>query len=150
MKNVTAIVAAVAFTLLAGFAQAQEVTWSKDVKPVFDKGCLACHGADAPEYARYKKEKDVWKKQGLGMRMDSYSHLVSFTGWPNSGALMRRLDDGTGTKDGKPGNMYQYLGANEAERQANLTIFKNWVGTWNHKRWADLTKEDISSLKVKY
>jgi hypothetical protein len=38
------------------------------------------------------------------------------------------LDDGKNTKDGKPGNMYQYLGATEDERQKNLKLFKKWVG----------------------
>ena len=149
-KTVATLTTVICMAGLTSLAQAQEVTWSKDVKPLFDKNCLACHGADAPEYARFKKEKDAWMKKGVGMRMETYSHLNSFVGWPNAGALMRRLDDGKGTKDGKPGNMYQYLGADEAERQANLTVFKNWVGNWNLKRWADLTKEDVGSLKVKY
>ncbi|CAH2030638.1 cytochrome C [Trichlorobacter ammonificans] len=150
MKAVTALAAVALFTLLSGLAQAQEVTWSKDIKAIFDKNCLACHDANMPEYARFKKEKDVWMKKGMAMRMDTYSHLVSFVGWPNAGALMRRLDDGSGSKDGKPGNMYAYLGANEEERQKNLQIFKNWVGNWNLKRWPDLTKEEVSGLKVKY
>ena len=82
--------------------------------------------------------------------MDTYSHLVSFAGWPNSGALMRRLDDGKGSPEGKVGNMYQHLGADEQERQTNLTLFKKWVGNWNLKRWADLSKDDLSGVKVKY
>lgn len=150
MKTVSALAAVAAFTLLTSLAQAQEVSWSKDVKPIFDKNCLACHDASTPEYAQFKKEKDAWMKKGLGMRMETYSHLTSFVGWPNAGALMRRLDDGSSKTDKKPGNMYEYLGANEGERQKNLQVFKNWVGNWNLKRWADLTKEDIGSLKVKY
>jgi hypothetical protein len=46
--------------------------------------------------------------------------------------------------------MYEYLGADEKERQANLQLFKNWVGAWNLKRWADLTKEDLNGIKVAY
>jgi len=111
---------------------------------------LACHDAATPEYAKFKKEKDIWMKKGLGMRMETYSHLVSFVGWPNAGALMRRLDDGSSKADKKPGNMYEYLGADEKERQANLQLFKNWVGAWNLKRWADLTKEDLNGIKVAY
>lgn len=42
----------------------------------------------------------------------------------NTGAMMRRLDDGKGAKDGKPGNMYQHLGGTEEERQKNLALFK--------------------------
>lgn len=150
MKITSALAAVTVFTLLTGLAQAQEITWSKDIKPIFEKNCAACHGAETPEYARFKKEKDVWMKKGVGMRMETYSHLTSFVGWPNAGALMRRLDDGKGSKDNKPGNMYAYLGADEAERQANLAVFKNWVGAWNLKRWADLTKEELGAAKVKY
>lgn len=145
------VIAAAALTALAATtAQADEITWSGTVKQIFDKQCSACHGKDAPEYAAFKKDKDAWIKKGAGMRMDTYSHLVSFVGWPNSGALMRRLDDGKGSKEGKAGNMYRHLGADEQERQANLTLFKQWVGSWSLKRWADLSKDDLSDLKVKY
>jgi hypothetical protein len=82
--------------------------------------------------------------------MDSYAHLVQFTAWPDTGALMRRLDDGKNTKDKKPGNMYQYLGADEAERQKNLDLFKSWVGNWVLKRWPEMTKEDVTGITVKY
>lgn len=148
MKNILAAVILIAVAATA--AQADEITWSGAVRQVFDKHCIDCHGSDAPEYAAFKKDKDAWLKKGVGMRMDTYSHLVSFIGWPNSGALMRRLDDGKGSKEGKPGNMYQHLGADEQERQANLTLFKKWVGNWNLKRWADLSKDELSGVKVKY
>jgi cytochrome c5 len=148
--TVTTLATALCIAGLSSLAQAQETTWSKDIKPVFDKQCLACHDAATPEYAKFKKEKDVWMKKGLGMRMETYSHLISFVGWPNAGALMRRLDDGSSKADKKPGNMYEYLGADEKERQANLQLFKNWVGAWNLKRWADLTKEDLNGIKVAY
>jgi hypothetical protein len=82
--------------------------------------------------------------------MPCSSHLVSFVGWPNSGALMRRLDDGKGSKNGKPGNMYQHLGSDEQERQVNLVLFKKWIGTWNLKRWADISKDELSGVKAKY
>jgi mono/diheme cytochrome c family protein len=41
--------------LVAGVsgAQAQNVTYRKDIKPLFDKQCLECHGADAPYYVKY-------------------------------------------------------------------------------------------------
>ena len=145
------ILAALTLTVLAATtAQADEITWSGTIKNVFGKQCSACHDSDAPEYAAFKKDKEAWLKKGVGMRMETYSHLVSFVGWPNSGALMRRLDDGKGSKEGKAGNMYQHLGADEQERQANLALFKNWVGSWNLKRWADLSKDDLSGVKVKY
>ena len=37
--------------------------------------------------------------------------------------MMRRLDDGKGSKEGKPGNMYQHLGATEVGRQKNQALF---------------------------
>lgn len=148
MKN---IFTALTITALAAtLAQANETTWSGSVKDVFEKKCSACHGGEAPEYAAFKKDKDAWLKKGVGMRMETYSHLVSFVGWPNSGALMRRLDDGKGSKEGKPGNMYQHLGSDEQERQTNLALFKNWVGNWNLKRWADVSKDEQNGLKVRY
>ena len=148
MKSILAAVILTAFT--ATLVQAEETTWSGTVKNVFEKNCIACHGSDAPEYAAFKKDKDAWLKKGVGMRMETYSHLVSFVGWPNSGALMRRLDDGKGSKEGKPGNMYQHLGSDEQERQTNLALFKNWVGNWNLKRWADVSKDEQNGLKVRY
>ena len=65
---------------------------------------------------------------------------------------MRRLDDGKNTKDGKPGNMYLYLGATDAERQKNLTLFKEWIGkdAWTHKRKDTITKEELARIKAKY
>jgi hypothetical protein len=63
---------------------------------------------------------------------------------------MRRLDDGTVRSDKKPGNMYVNLGSTEAERKANLTTFKSWVGSWSVKRWSDVSKEELSAIKAKY
>lgn len=137
--------------LAAGAAQAEQVTYSQNIKPVVEKHCLACHGGDsASEYAAFKTEKDAWMKKGKGARMDTYSHLAHYTGWPNSGALMRRLDDGKASGNGKPGNMYQYLGADETERQENLALFKQWVGGWSLKRLPDMTKEEIAAIKIPY
>ena len=136
--------------LTSSLAIAAEVTWSQNIKPLFDARCVGCHGADAPEYAVFKLDKDTWKAKSIGPRMDTYSHLIFYTGWPDTGALMRRLDDGTNGKDGKAGNMYQYLGDNDAERKANLALFKAWVGNWTGKRFDALTKEDLAAIKVPY
>lgn len=134
---------------VSSIAAAEDVTYRKQIKPVFDSKCLACHGADsAPEYYAFKEDPAKWTAKGQGMRMDTYSHLVFYTAWPDTGALMRRLDDGKVA--GKQGNMYVYLGASEEERQKNLALFKNWVGNWTPKRWKDITKEDMDKIKVKY
>ena len=129
---------------------AAEVTYTQQIKPIFDARCAACHGTDAPEYPAFKKEKEAWLAKGIGPRMDTYSHLIYYTGWPDTGALMRRLDDGANTKDGKPGNMYQHLGENDAERQANLALFKSWVGNWSLKKFDAQTKDDLTGIKVTY
>lgn len=130
---------------------AEEVTYREHIKPVFDSKCLICHGQDAaPEYYNFKEQKDKWLSKGKGMRMDTYSHLIFYTAWPDTGSLMRRLDDGKNTKDKKPGNMYQYLGTTEEERQKNLELFKKWVGNWTLNKWKEITKEDMEKIKVKY
>ena len=152
MKKVAVL--AGAFAALLAFVQgasAEEKRYTIHIKPVFDAKCISCHGAaSAPEYDAFKQEKDKWLSKGQGMRMDSYSHLIFYTAWADTGSLMRRLDDGKNTKDGKPGNMYQHLGADEEERQQNLKIFKEWVGNWTLKRWPEITKEEMDKIKVKY
>jgi len=125
-------------------AQAGDVTYVKDIKPIVDARCAGCHGGDAPEYPAFKKDKEAWTAKGIGPRMDTYSHLVYFTAWPDTGALMRRLDDA------KPGNMYEHLGDNDEERQRNLDLFKAWVGNWTLKRWNEISKEELDGVKVTY
>lgn len=137
--------------LLAVTSKAEEVTYRKHIKPLFDSKCISCHGQNsAPEYEAFKEEKEKWLGLKKGMRMDTYSHLIFYTAWPDTGALMRRLDDGKNTKDKKPGNMYQYLGVSEEERQKNLILFKEWVGYWTLKRWKEITKEELDKIRVKY
>lgn len=131
-------------------AEAADVTWQNDIKPVFDKQCVGCHGAESPEHDLFARDKKAFTDKSIGMRMDTYSHLITYVGWPYSGALMRRLDDGSGKADKKAGNMYEHLGSNDVERKANLDKFKSWVGNWNMKRNKDVTKEELNSLKVKY
>lgn len=82
--------------------------------------------------------------------MIGYANLVYYTSWPDTGSLMRRLDDGTNTKDRKSGNMYQYLSVDDAERQKNLTLFRAWVGNWTLKRFRELTMEDLAGIKINY
>ena len=126
------------------------VRYSDHIKPIFDDKCIACHGSDSPEYKEFKKDKKKYKTMFKGPRMDSYTYLIYFVGWPDTGALMRRLDNGKNTKDGKPGNMYQYLGETDKERQKNLELYKKWVGNWSLKRWKASTKEELDRITVKY
>jgi len=137
---------------------AAEVTYTKDIRPLWEKKCAACHGASAPYLGDFKENEKKFKAQFKGPRMDTYADMVFFIGWPDTGAIMRRLDDGKSAAGGKPGNMYQYLGATDEERQKNVNLFKAWVGegAWKSNRWEArgnvpaITKEDMDKIKVKY
>jgi hypothetical protein len=143
---------------LAAPALASDVTYRKDIRPLWDAKCAACHGASSPYLGDFLENEDKYTKMMKGPRMDTYADLIFFVGWPDTGAIMRRLDDGKNSKDGKPGNMYQYLGATAAERQKNFQLFQKWVGeeAWIHKRWdkkgdmPGVTKEELSKMKLKY
>ena len=149
MKKTMLFAAGVLF-LVSPEVNAQEVRYTTHIKAVFDRSCAACHGSGAPEYGDFKKDKERFVSLSKGPKMDTYAHLIQFTAWPDTGALMRRLDDGAGAKDKKAGNMYQYLGSTEEERQKNLKLFKDWVGNWVLKRWPEMTKEDMTGITVKY
>jgi hypothetical protein len=157
-RALACLIALVAGLSLARSASADEVTYRKDIRPLWVEKCGACHGADAPYYGDFKDAKDDFVAQELGPRMDTYADLIFFIGWPDTGAVMRRLDDGKNHADGKAGNMYEYLGDDEAERQRNLAIFKAWVGpdAWKMNRWSDrgdvpgITKEELGRLLIKY
>ena len=140
---------------IAGFAA--DVTYRKDIRPMWEQKCSACHGANSPYLGDFKQDQKKFEAMLKGPRMDTYADLIFFIGWPDTGAIMRRLDDGK-TTGGKPGNMYQYLGGAEEERQKNLNLFKEWVGkdAWKLNRWKAkgdvpaITKEDVDKIKVKY
>lgn len=149
-KAVAAVIGAFSVVALAGSAFSADITYRQHVKPIMDAQCVMCHGEKNPEHDAFGEEKKKWMSENQGMRMDTYSHLITYIGWPYTGAFMRRLDDGKALPSGKPGNMYQYLGATEAERQNNLTVMKDWVGVWNLKRGKEITKDEIFSLKLKY
>jgi len=89
---------------------AADVTYRKDIRPLWVKQCSVCHGADSPYLGDFEENKKKFESRRQGPRMDTYADLIFYVGWPDSGALMRRLDDGKSAADGKPGNMYQYLG----------------------------------------
>jgi mono/diheme cytochrome c family protein len=144
MKPIITPLVLTALMSLAIPALSADSTYREQIKPIFDVRCSACHGEEAPEYKVFKQEKEKWLALGIGPRMDSYTYLVYFTGWPDTGALMRRLDDA------KPGNMYQHLGDNELQRQQNLALFKAWVGNWTLKRFDALSKEELAGIKVAY
>lgn len=129
---------------------ANDVTYRKDIRPLWEEKCQACHGADSPSLAEFEANEEHFTLLSRGPRMDSYGNLIAYTGWPDTGALMRRLDDGKNTSDGKPGNMYLHLGAEEGERQANLARFKAWLGEggWFLGKFKDLDKATLEKIRV--
>ncbi len=138
---------------------AQDVTYRKDIKPLVEAKCTACHGAASPNLEEFQLDQKKFAAAMKGPRIDTYADLVMLIGWPDTGAIMRRLDDGkSALAGGKPGNMYQYLGGSEEERQANLRTFKAWVGpeSWILNRFKargdvpGITKEQLEKILVKY
>ena len=139
-------------------ALAADVTYTKDIQPVFKELCLECHGEESPDLETFKKNEKKFTAEKIGPRMNTYNELISYIGWPDTGAIMRRLDDGKASPSGKPGNMYRHLGSDDEERQRNLAIFKAWVGEggWNLNRWKArgdvpaITKDQLDKLQLKY
>lgn len=131
---------------LFGFGYAETVTYKGKIQTIMAAKCVACHGDNAPTLEDFKKDKERFKQMMKGPRMDTYENLVIFVNGKDAGALMRRLDDGKSKADGRPGNMYQYLGSTEDERQNNLSVFKKWVGSWNLKKRAELTEEELNKI----
>lgn len=128
---------------------AEDITYSKHIRPLWDDKCERCHGTSAPPYEVFLKDKKTFELDDKGPRMDSYESFVFFLTGPQAGALMQRLDDGSNTRDGQPGNMYRHLGRGE-QRNENLQLFKQWIGeeAWTTKKQAELGKEDLQKIKA--
>ena len=142
---------------------AADVTYRKDIAPMVKKYCAECHSAaaEAPSMAEFKLDEEKYKKAKVGPLSDTYEHLLQLVNGNSTGALMRRLDDGTNPyAKGKPGNMYKYLGETEAERAANLVVLKAWVvgegNQWDMngiKQRGDMpaiTLEQLRRIKANY
>jgi len=140
------LIAAGAMAAFAGGAAAQSVTYENTVKKIVADRCLVCHGTGSPSLAEFLKDQESWKKKMKGPRMDSYANLAILVNGTDAGAFMRRLDDGKNTKDGKPGNMYAYLGGNDAERAQRLDTMKKWVGNWSLKRRKELSEAELRTI----
>ena len=139
------------FVIMAGAVPAsagEAVTYEKDIKGMIAKQCSSCHGSDSPAMEEFKRDQEGYKKKMKGPRADTYGNLMVMVKGSDAGALMRRLDDGKNTKDGKPGNMHAYLGSTDAERSANLETFKRWVGNWTLKRQKELSNEELGTIKA--
>lgn len=146
-------------TLCAATSVAQEVSYRKDIAPLWQAKCVACHGVQSPERADFLLDEKGFAAKSQGPRMDSYERIIAFVAWPDTGALMRRLDDGKNPlAGGNPGNMYLSLGATDEERANNLKLVKAWLGdgAWILNRWAArdtvpaVTKEQLEKIKLAY
>ena len=155
------LLASVALAAMALPTLAADVTYRNDIKPFIKANCAECHGDDAPTLAEFKLDEEKYKKAKVGPLSDTYEHLLQLVNGNSTGALMRRLDDGTNPyAKGKPGNMYKYLGETEAERAANLVILKAWVvgegNQWDMngiKQRGDMpaiTLEQLRRIKANY
>ncbi len=152
------LLVSLACTALATATVAADVSYRTDIRPLIKAQCVECHGDDSPALADFLQEQEKFKKDKQGPRFSTYGELIQLIGWPDSGAFMRRLDDGTNSANKKPGNMYKYLGETDAIRVANLSLLKAWVGdgAWNLNRWEKqgdapaITKEQMDKLKLKY
>lgn len=153
------LASSLACAALALPAWATDVTYRNDIAPLIKVQCGECHGDDSPALVDFLLDQEKFKKAKKGPRTSTYGDLIQLIGWPDSGAFMRRLDDGTNTADKKPGNMHRYVGDTEAERAANLSLIKVWLGgegTWSLNRWEKrgdvpaVSKEQLNNLKIKY
>lgn len=139
------------FIVMTGYSIAAEkgvVTYEKDIKKITSEKCIFCHGSDSPTIDEFDKDKEGFKKKMKGPRMETYQNLMIFVNGEDAGAVMRRLDDGKNTKDGKPGNMYQFLGNTDNERAKNFEVFKKWVGNWTLKKKKELTEDELKTIKA--
>jgi len=126
------------------------VTYREHVRPIWEARCSGCHGPASPPISDFEANQEHFAARMIGPRMASYAELVQFVVWPDTGALMRRLDDGGSHPEGTPGNMYVNLGGDEAERQKNLAVFKAWVGegAWNLKHWDEIGKPELERIRA--
>ena len=128
------VCAAVALPVMAS-----DVTYSKDVAPLIKKYCAECHSPpDAPPLSEFLLDVEKYKEAKVGPRHDTYEHLMQLVNGKDTGALMRRLDNGSSPyAKGKAGNMFKYLceKGNDAECAANLKLMTEWVvgegNTWD-------------------
>ena len=146
------------FCAISGAALATDISYRIDIRPLIKTQCGDCHGDDSPVLADFLQNQEKFKKDKQGPRFNTYADIIQLIGWPDSGAFMRRLDDGANSPSKKPGNMYKYLGETDAIRSTNLSLIKSWVGegAWNLNRWEKvgdeppIAKEQMDKLKLKY
>jgi mono/diheme cytochrome c family protein len=145
-RTLLVLATAGAMGALSAPAAAQSVTYENSVKKIFAERCASCHINGAPSMSEFQADKAGWTKKMKGPKMDTYENVMVMVKGSDAGALMRRLDDGKNTKDGKPGNMYNYLGKDSHDRAERLEKVKKWVGSWSLKRRNELTEAELSAI----
>jgi mono/diheme cytochrome c family protein len=142
------LMAAATLAAFCSGAAADGVTYENTVKKIFAERCANCHfsAKGAPTMDEFQKDKAGYTKKFKGPRMDDYASVIVMVNGSDAGALMRRLDDGSNTKDRKPGNMYNYLGKDPGERAERLQKVKQWVGHWSLKRRNELSDEELRRI----
>jgi mono/diheme cytochrome c family protein len=153
MGKIVKTIASIFFLMVfvAGSAVAagtDAVTYERDIKKIMSEQCLSCHGSDAPTMAEFKKDQEKFKKAMKGPRADTYVNLMVMVNGSDTGALMRRLDDGKNAANGKPGNMYEYMGKTDGEKAKNLEVIKKWIGGWTLKRAKDISGDELKGIKA--
>lgn len=147
MKKMLFLILGMSTAACGGTSKVPErVTYDNTIRSLVEKRCGDCHGPKSPTMTEFDKAKAAFKEKELGPRYDSYEHLMVVVNGADLGALMRRLDDGANTKDGKPGNMHEHLGETPPERAANLAIVKRWVGGWTLKRKAEVSDAERAAI----
>lgn len=104
-----------------GPVAAEEITYRKHIRPLWVDKCERCHGDNAPYLGEFEEDKKRYELDDKGPRMDTYADLVFFISWPDTGAIMRRLDK-------------QWVGED----------------AWMMKRPKDITKEELLKFKLVY
>lgn len=140
--------AAMTLFIASGIQAAERITYEEHIKPLMETRCIGCHGVASPLIEEFDKDIPKFKAMNLGPRMDSYELLKGFIDGGDAGAIARRLDDGSHSADGKPGNMYENLGDSAEERAKNLVLFKEWAGLWSLKKPAQLTDAESALFKA--
>ena len=145
-KTLLLLATAGAMGALSAPAAAQPVTYENSVKKIFAERCAGCHISGAPSMSEFQNNKEAWTKKFKGPSMADYKSVMVMVNGSDAGALMRRLDDGKNTKDGKPGNMYNYLGKDAHDRAERLEKIKKWVGNWSLKRRKELSDAELAAI----
>ena len=147
-RTLLLLAAAGAMGALNGPAAADSVTYENTVKKIFAERCASCHITGAPSMSEFQSNKETWTKKFKGPSMADYKSVMVMVNGTDAGALMRRLDDGKNTKDGKPGNMYNYLGKDAHDRAERLEKIKKWVGNWSLKRRKELSDAELAAISA--